>query len=195
MTGVRSYFNGMTLMLALVCVLLAGLFNWQWQQQPTGGTATQQDLAAGAGTKEGIKEVSQQPFIALPLTGFREITDRPLFTEGRLPAEKPAEAEVAKMPLTPIRLSLEGVVITPQSRVAVMTDLQTNELLRLAEGMSHSDWKLEKVEHDAVTIRRGTEETILALQPEEAPAAAGVANLKLPFRPQKRRPPPIIPGK
>jgi hypothetical protein len=195
-TGMRRYFNGMTLMLVLFSGLLAGLLYWQSQQQLTLGEATPEDLSVEMRTKENAKESPLQPFIALPLNSFREITERPLFAEGRLPPEKPAEEVAAKIPVTPLRLSLEGVVITPQSRVAVITDLQTNEVLRLAVGMSHSDWKVAKVEQDAVTILRGKEETILALQPDEEPAASNAPNPRFPFRLPKRRPPsPIIPGR
>lgn len=185
----------MTLMLALFSVLLVGLLSWQWQQPMIIGGVKQQDLPVEAGAKDRSRESPVQPFIAPPLTSFNEITERPLFTEGRLPPEKPAEEVAVKIPVTPLRLSLEGVVITPQSRIAVITDLQTNELLRLAEGMSHSDWKVTKVEKDTVTITRGKQETILALQPEEEPAVGREPKLKLPYHAPKRRPPPIIPGR
>jgi len=193
--GVRRLFGGMTMVLALLSLLLAALLYWQWQQQLTLAEAPAKPPAEKGMSNDLPKDDPIRPFVPLPVNGFREITERPLFTEGRLPPEKPVEEVAAKLPPTPLLLTLEGVVITPQSRVAVITDLQTKETLRLAEGMSHSDWKVEKVEQDEVTIKRGKEETVLALQPEEEPAASGVPKLRLPFRAQKRRPPPVIPGK
>jgi hypothetical protein len=94
-----------------------------------------------------------------------EMLDRPLFyADRRMPVPpKPTEAPAA---LTPLRLKLEGVAITADSRVAVLRDLKNNQLLQLTEGMSHEGWILDEVTASGATFQRGAEIEELALEPD-----------------------------
>lgn len=195
MSGIKSYVSGMTLILLLTSLLLGGLLYSQWYQYKNtdvSGSVTTPDKALQS---KHASDTPIQPFTPMPLSSFSEITERPLFVEGRIPPEPPAEDKPSIVPVAPPQLKLEGVAITSMSRTAVITDLKTSELLRLNEGMSHQDWKVESVGKESVTIKRGAQEIILKLEIEDAAAAS--TKSKLPFRIQLplRRPPPAIPNK
>lgn len=174
MTGIRSYVSGVTLLLLAASILLGGLFQLQWRQSPNGSEGPQdKPVSADPQAKQGAQSPAVQPFVALPIRSFAEITERPLFTEGRLPPEPPAEEKAQAAAAPPPDLKLEGVAITSNSRTAVITDMRTNELLRLSEGMSHADWKVESVNKASVTIKRGEQEIVLKLEIDDDRANTG----------------------
>jgi hypothetical protein len=97
------------------------------------------------------------------LDDLAEMLDRPLFyADRRMPVQpKPTAAPVAP---TPLRLQLEGVAITADSRVAVLRDLKNNQLLQLTEGMSHDGWTLDAVTASSATFKRDAEIQELPLE-------------------------------
>ena len=187
MTGIRSYFSGVTLILLLSTMLLGGLLYIQWLRDLSGNSVPAVEATASPPSPP-VKSAAILPFVPLPLRSFAEITERPLFTEGRLPPEPPATETAQAAPVPPPDLKLEGVAITSKSRIAVITDLRTNELLRLSEGMSHADWKVESVNKASVTIKRGEEQIVLKLVIDDDATKAGAARPKIPFRAPLRRP-------
>jgi hypothetical protein len=196
MTGIRSYVSGVTLILLIASILLGGLFYLQWNQNLGGSEEPQQKgVTADPRPKQDSQSASVQLFVPLPIRSFTEITERPLFTEGRLPPEPPAEETAQAAPVPPPDLKLEGVAITSNSRTAVITDLRTNETLRLNEGMSHADWKVETVNKDSVTIKRGEQEIVLKLEIDDDSANAGRARPRIPPHGPLRRPSPALPFK
>lgn len=179
----KTFFNALTLLLLVAIGIACITFYLQWINPPrTQELATQQ-----AQTKaESKKRSSATPFVAPSLNIYKEITDRPLFTEGRLPPEEPklsVKAPVA--PQIPLNMRLEGVVITPKSRVAVIRDLNSNRLLRVSEGMNQNDWKLEAVDTSSATIVRRGKKIELQLKIEKDGKAVP-PRMKLPFRPGNR---------
>lgn len=95
---------------------------------------------------------------------FSEILERPLFFQDRrLPPEPVAAATPTAAP-EPLRLNLEGVAITSDSRVALLRDQRNNALIQVAEGMPHNGWTLEDVESGAVIFRRGEQTSRLELE-------------------------------
>ncbi len=105
-------------------------------------------------------------FIPNPESSYIEILERPLLFEGRrLPPEPVVSAEAAK-PKSPLRLKLEGVAISPDSRVALLRNLGDNQLLQLAEGMSFDGWTLENVNASAATFTRGKDLSEILLETE-----------------------------
>jgi len=186
LSGVRSYFSGMSLVLLLASVLLGGLFYRQWHIDVASQYRLSSERPDKATAGEG-ETGNVPPYVPIPLTSLREITDRPLFTEGRTPPEKPAQ-ETAKTPPNPLRLKLEGVAITPDSKVAVITDLTTKELLRLSQGMSHADWKVTEVTKESVTIQQGARQLTLKLEIDESAPATSGGRPRIPFRVPVPRP-------
>lgn len=107
-------------------------------------------------------------YTARSLTEFDQILARPLFFEDRrMPVipEKVPEAER----LEPLRLTLEGVAIGGDTRVAVLVDEHERGQIRLAEGMSHNGWTLESVTSAGAEFRRGEELTRLELDNGDDP--------------------------
>lgn len=195
MSAFRSYFGGMTLILVVLAGLLGALLFHQWKQP------TMYDDALGEVDKNPAKSTSTggsvspvRPFRALPISSYAEIKQRPLFTEGRVPPEKPDNSGAKVTPMSPLKLKLEGVAITPDSKTAVILDLTTKELLRLREGMSHKDWKVVSVSNEAAVIEQGEQEVTLTLEIDAANTPLRTTP-KLPFmRPGVRQRPIAVPN-
>ena len=95
---------------------------------------------------------------------FVDMIERPLFyADRRLP--KPPVAKVAAPPPTPLNLELEGVAIAKGSRVAVLRNPQTRQLVQLEEGGTHDGWTLESLDSTSARFKRGEQVTELLLDP------------------------------
>lgn len=153
----------LSILLLLLCTLLGGLLAHEWRtvlQSPT-VTAANNSTAVTSNTPPATVTYAP-PTIA----AFGEILERPLFTPGREPPEpEPVAAPVVK--ITPLRLQLEGVGISIDARVAVVRDLSSNELIRIAEGDQHDGWLLEQVHPTGATFSLGSETRELTLVPDE----------------------------
>lgn len=98
------------------------------------------------------------------LDSFAEILERPLFyADRRLPPSRPSE-QLADAPLEPLELRLEGIAISGTSRIALLRDAQRNELIQMAEGMTHNGWLLERLESGRVLFSRGDESAELVIE-------------------------------
>ena len=94
---------------------------------------------------------------------FVDMIERPLFyVDRRLP--KPPAAEAAPPP-SPLRLTLEGVAIAQGSRVAVLRNPQTRQLVQIEEGGTHDGWTLESLDSTSARFKRGEQVTELLLDP------------------------------
>jgi predicted transcriptional regulator len=127
-------------------------------------------------------------FIPIPLKAYEEITERPLFVEGRLPPPEPENrSSVTRRPSKPLRLKLEGVAMMPDNRIAIIRNLDTNELLHISQGMKKNDWKVESVDSKSAIITRKGERLVLKLEIEDTSAnKRKLPKRKLPFRPPTR---------
>ena len=101
--------------------------------------------------------------ISPQIVDFVDVLERPAFFQDRKLPLEPEPAPVTSVPLLPLRLTLEGVAISSDSRVAVLRNTGSNQLLQLAEGMSHDGWLLETVSADRALFTRGAEQTELLL--------------------------------
>jgi hypothetical protein len=89
--------------------------------------------------------------------------DRPLFfANRRMP--KPA-AEAPPPPPTPLRLKLEGVALSGGARIAVLRNLQNNQLVQLEEGDGHDGWTMDSLSSTSASFSRGEQRTELPLEP------------------------------
>lgn len=111
--------------------------------------------------------LEKQPFVPPDQGEFAEILERPLFFPDRTLPPEPTVAAVAAAPMLPLRLTLEGIAISADDRVAVLRDPANNQLLQLTEGMSHDGWLLESVGKNGVIFKRDAATTELALDPGE----------------------------
>lgn len=162
--SVRHIGNGVTVILLLLCALLAVLIYKQWESYSleTPNTEITKDTSYKKQANSNIFLGNQSKTILI--TQFSEILARPLFTEGRLPEEVPEPEQALVQQVGLPKLKLEGVVISPESRVAVVRDLTNNSLLRLSEGMIHTGWRLTKVNTAEAILERGDETHKLPLE-------------------------------
>ena len=118
------------------------------------------------------------PFPWLTLDLLAATRDRPLFSPERRGAapepvaveeepEPEPEPEVAEEPdATPPRVRLAGVVISGTLRIAMLHDETEDEVVRLREGQSFSDWTLVAVAPRSVVFRHGAQEHTVVLSAE-----------------------------
>lgn len=97
------------------------------------------------------------------MSQFVDMAERPLFFVERRPP-KPPEVKAAPPP-TPLVLRLEGVAIANGSRVAVLRNPNTLELVQLEEGGTHDGWTLDSVDSGSASFSRGEQVTELLLDP------------------------------
>ena len=102
--------------------------------------------------------------VSPPALGYYvDMLERPLFyVDRRLPS--PPEEKAAPPP-SPLRLTLEGVAIAQGSRVAVLRNTQTRQLVQLEEGATHDGWTLESLDSTSARFKRGEQVTELLLDP------------------------------
>jgi hypothetical protein len=146
--------------LLITCLLLAvGLLLQFWNAADTTIPVSAESQRAA---KQEIRH-TVTTFNAPPIKSFDEILERPLFTPGREPPPEAVIEAAETTPVAPLRLQLEGVAITDDARIAVVRDLGTREILRLAEGNVHQGWVLEKVHTTGVRFRHGENTDELSL--------------------------------
>lgn len=152
---------------------------------PTGSGAQAQTFVLVDATGAPIPEIEPQadaprptPFPWLTLDLLAATRDRPLFSPDRRgvePApevveeepEPEPEPEVAEEPeATPPQVRLAGVVISGTLRIAMLHDDVEDEVVRLREGQSFSDWTLVSVAPRSVIFRHGTQEHTVVLSAE-----------------------------
>jgi type II secretory pathway component PulC len=184
MSAWKTFFNFLTLLLLIAIGLASFMFIYQWNNPIEVGMS--EHSQANANSTQATRKSTFTRFNPPSPTVYQEITDRPLFREGRIPPEEPQQKTtkpVARQ--APLKLRLEGVVITPKNRVAVIRDLSNNRLMRVAQGMSQNDWKLESVDHSSATVvRRGKKQT-LELKVEKVKKGT-IPTKGLLFRPSNR---------
>lgn len=158
------------------------------------------DSIPPAGGDAGISAEVRSPALDIgDLSEFAIITDRPVFFEDRqLPVVESGEGEeeveiveVEPEEQTPeLNATVAGIIITPDMKLAMVSDNNSNETLVLREGMTmegdKSAWRLEEIRARGVrfaTDAGGMEE--LELEVETAALATGAP----PRRPRSEREP------
>lgn len=123
---------------------------------------------AANGNYSGVSVVPERAelaaFDAPAFEKYGEVLSRPLFYKDRKLPPQPRQAEPEQIPLEPLDLSLEGVAIANTSKVALLRNQNGNELIQLAEGMSHNGWVLVSVESTGAAFRRGGDVTELEIE-------------------------------
>ena len=113
-----------------------------------------------------VPTFSESVYLPPRMEDLAEMLDRPLFFSDRKLPPEPETTAAPVAPPTPLRLKLEGVAITSESRIAVLRDLNNNQLIQLAEGMSHDGWTLDAVTAAGASFKRGTQVAELGLEPD-----------------------------
>lgn len=181
MMNIYRMANGLTLILLSICMLLAIIIYTEIQS-----IGNYDNMVGGNGGKN--QKVDSQTGILnniastdIAISQFSEVLNRPLFVQGRMPFVEEENKNIAIPTLSPLRLSLEGVVLSPTTQVAVLKDLSSNELIRLGIGMSHKGWQLKGIEPQSVEFERNGEvQSIVLERATESPERNKKPAFKLP---------------
>jgi len=98
-----------------------------------------------------------------PIARFSAITERPLFSPDRRPAE---ETEDETGPLSDLRLA--GIVISPASREALIVHGAPPAIVHLKEGEAVDGWTVRQIDPGRVVLSSGGERHELRLLPRGA---------------------------
>lgn len=99
-----------------------------------------------------------------PASQYAEVSARPLFNEDRKPTPPDAaDGDKAEIPKVPLNVTLTGVIITPQVKLAMLRDNAKGEALSLREGMplpgDQAVWTVAEIQPRKVVFRGGNDET------------------------------------
>jgi len=150
--------NHLTPYLVLTCILLAGILWVQSENRILPSKNTSAEL------QSPVVSVTRSNFTAPGIRAFSEIVERPLFIKGRKPPPPPVAASPMPVRISPLRLQLEGVVITPKASIAVVRDLGSRNVLHLTTGMKHQDWELTSLTETIATFKLGDQTQELTLK-------------------------------
>jgi general secretion pathway protein N len=110
------------------------------------------------------------PFVLPPIESYAEVMARPLFSASR----RPAPQQVAQRgSLEPASLALTGIILSSQSRTALVQEAKSPKPIRLAEGQEVQGWTVQSILPDRIVIRRGTLEQEVKLHAASQGAQAG----------------------
>jgi len=175
------------LLLALVVAQMAG-----WGRQPAAVQPGPADLSAIPALRH--TEITPEPAARVAL--LEKITARPLLSPDRKPQELESLAENAaeteESPVTDLKAQLTSVVITPESRYAIIMDTKSKKRLVLEQGMplegEQGAWVLSSIEPRKVVFSAGegkTAELELDVFAKSLPATA--ANTRPPKKQKNNR--------
>ena len=126
------------------------------------------DLKARLAVKESVVPAGGETEVvdySLPtIEQFSEMTQRPLFMEGRRPApeEDQPVAEQTPVEQKPLNIKLMGIVFTPKDKTALFVD-EKGKYRRVRKSALVDGWKLIEVREDRVVMEQGSEQKELPL--------------------------------
>jgi len=156
--------NRLTPFLLTTCVFFGVIMAFEWYALSREDGITVWSKAQPAAAAD--VQMTRSTYAAPDFEAFSEIIERPLFTEGRTPLQQPTPEQTTVSPVkqTPLSLRLEGIALTPMARIAVVRDITSNKLLRLAEGAEHQGWVVESIHPTGATFKRGEQTQELTLE-------------------------------
>ncbi len=145
-------------LLAVVVAQMAG-----WGRQPAPLQSRPADLSAIPALQSAEEAAAPVARVAL----LEKITARPLLSPDRKPEELGSLAENAEtpeeLPVTDLKAQLTSVVITPESRYAIIMDTKSRKRLTLEPGMplegDQGAWVLSSIEPRKVVFSAGEGKT------------------------------------
>jgi type II secretory pathway component PulC len=156
--------RGMLLPLAIVCAVLASVVGAELTM--AGDEPSRLAVAPAAATAD--PSIARQAVALPPLGTFPEVTQRPLFSENRLPAAvETTQSGDASGPL-----ALAGTVISNNVHSALFAVGNPPVLTRFKEGQTVDGWSIRAIERNRVVLRRGAEEREVKFHDNAAAAPA-----------------------
>ena len=143
----------MSSLLAL-CAVLSVVAYGEWTAPIGGETA-----APPAASKRTAETEARAPEGLPPLSQFAEVTERPLFQQSRRgSAEADGGGSAAFTDLT-----LAGVIVTPDTRQALIAHGEPAEVVYRREGQSVDGWMVTSIKSERVVVQNGPESHELRL--------------------------------
>jgi general secretion pathway protein N len=165
--------------LGVLILLSVGLSFTVYGELTEDGSTPAGPLAGGVADAPRTAAGQSDTHSALPpIESYAEVTARPLFSATRRPAPQQAFAR-GSPELT--SLVLTGVILTSDSRTALVQEAKAPKPIRLTEGQEIQGWTVQSILPDRIVIRRGTVEQEVRLHAESqsgrvsAPAATARA--------------------
>lgn len=119
--------------------------------------------------RAGIKSPATSGVTAFtlpPLQRFAVVTERPLFSPDRKPPQNADDTAGAWSSFV-----LTGIIITPQSREALILHGKPAVVAHVEEGQALEGWTITSIDRDRVVFRDGLNEHELRLTPKAPPPA------------------------
>ncbi len=153
--------------LLLLLILIVGLvvaYQWygdQWLSPVDEETA---QLQKGGGIQ--LPKLNAQELIIddLPDIGYyQSVIDRPMFTKSRTPFVLEDAPEVQQVVVTNLRITLKGIILTPDGHVALIED-KAGKVERLQKDDSYQGWTVDQITPEKVILIRDTEKEEIPLR-------------------------------
>ncbi len=153
--------------LLAVCALLGLVVVGESLTDPFGANDDAMRMEADA---VALPEVVAVRYVHPSLDSFADVLERPLLMESRRLPQETVVVE-APTPTVPLQLALEGIALVGETRIAVLRDITSKDLVQLGEGADHRGWTLDSVTAETARFSRGTqiEELSLELAANNAP--------------------------
>ena len=137
---------------------------------------SESNAAPGAGRVESLDPVSSgnvsQTLQIPPVATFREVIERPLFSDTRRqpPVVKAAGANAARATQLVGKWKVSGIVVAGDSSFALVEGIRDRKTVRLQLGTPLDGWQLEEIHPDRLVFTSaGASATLLLHSEEKAP--------------------------
>ena len=131
--------------------------------------------SGNTGQSQPTQLASVNPLASLTLDSFKETVERPLFNQTRAPkppqivTEAPQD-QPEEPQASPDDFTLLGVVVTETGKTALVRYNKTNEVFRLKNGQTFSDWEVTEIGPRSIVIKNNDQTFPLKLFGSRAPA-------------------------
>ncbi|MAM71835.1 MAG: hypothetical protein CMP91_11915 [Gammaproteobacteria bacterium] len=111
--------------------------------------------------------------IVNPDNAYSFIIDAPLFTVNREPYRPPVQEQEAEavtpvaiaepQPEETINFSIQGIILSPQTQIALLKLNSTSEVQRVRVGETIEGWEITGIENNQISIRKNADTRIIQL--------------------------------
>jgi general secretion pathway protein N len=149
-----------TLSLAGTCgvMALAGMLAWMGAGRGYGWLPETE-----APPVTGVGRIDTDAVVMPPDSEFAEVRQRPIFNEDRKPTPIVDEVKPIETPTAPLNITLTGIVMTPDVKLAMVRDNTKNEGVSLRVGMplpgEQAGWTLAEIRARSVVFKNPQDET------------------------------------
>lgn len=111
----------------------------------------------------GVGRIDTEAVVMPPDSEFAEVRQRPIFNEDRKPTPIVEDVKTDIAPPVPLNITLTGIVLTPDVKLAMVRDNAKNEAVSLRVGMplpgEQQGWTLTEIRARSVVFRNTQDET------------------------------------